>query len=109
MVRGRRSHLVPFLCAFILFCVLNLFRSYFYSGNGYKNEYSPEKSRNLPDCIIFGAKKGGTRALLEFINLHPDVEISPREVHHFNFDSQFKKGLEWYRYRLKFNEMVISF
>lgn len=68
------------------------------SDSDYRFEFSPEKGRNLPDCIIIGAKKGGTRALLEFVNLHPDVEISPREVHHFNFDSQYKRGLDWYRY-----------
>lgn len=67
-------------------------------SSGYQFEFSPEKSRNLPDCIIVGVKKGGTRALLEFVNLHPDVEISPREVHHFNFDNQYKRGLDWYRY-----------
>lgn len=68
------------------------------SSSSYRFEFPSEKNRNLPDCIIFGAKKGGTRALLEFVNLHPDVEISPREVHHFNFDGQYKRGLNWYRY-----------
>jgi hypothetical protein len=29
-------------------------------------------SRRLPDVLIIGVKKSGTRALLEFIRLHPD-------------------------------------
>jgi [heparan sulfate]-glucosamine 3-sulfotransferase 3 len=28
--------------------------------------------RHLPDALIIGVKKSGTRALLEFIRLHPD-------------------------------------
>ena len=31
-------------------------------------------ARRLPDVLIIGVKKSGTRALLEFIRLHPDGE-----------------------------------
>ncbi|XP_033100390.1 heparan sulfate glucosamine 3-O-sulfotransferase 6-like [Anneissia japonica] len=49
----------------------------------------------LPDAIIIGVKKGGTRALLEFIRLHPDVRASGPETHYF--DRYYDRGEEWYR------------
>jgi [heparan sulfate]-glucosamine 3-sulfotransferase 5 len=65
-------------------------------SDGYRFEYG-KLSRNLPDCIIIGVIKGGTRALLEYINMHADVEISLEEVHFFNVESQYLKGYNWYR------------
>uniref|UniRef100_A0A1B6CZ72 Sulfotransferase domain-containing protein n=1 Tax=Clastoptera arizonana TaxID=38151 RepID=A0A1B6CZ72_9HEMI len=52
-------------------------------------------SRHLPDALIIGVKKSGTRALLEFIRLHPDVRAAGSEVHFF--DRYYKKGFQWYR------------
>lgn len=54
-------------------------------------------SRRMPGAIIIGVRKGGTRALLEMLNLHPDVEVAKAEVHYFNLDENFYKGLDWYR------------
>ncbi|KAL7836836.1 hypothetical protein AOLI_G00281200 [Acnodon oligacanthus] len=54
-------------------------------------------SRRMPGAIIIGVRKGGTRALLEMLNLHPDVEVAKAEVHYFNLDENFRKGLDWYR------------
>lgn len=45
--------------------------------------------------IIIGAKKAGTRALLEFLRVHPDVRAVGREVHFF--DKNYFRGVEWYR------------
>ena len=52
--------------------------------------------RKLPEALIIGVKKGGTRALLEFIRIHPDVRAAGSEVHFF--DRLYFKGFEWYRY-----------
>jgi len=52
-------------------------------------------SRKLPDALIIGVKKGGTRALLEFVRLHPDVRAAGSEVHFF--DRLYAKGFTWYR------------
>jgi hypothetical protein len=46
---------------------------------------SSSRSRNatqqrLPGAVIIGVRKGGTRALLEMLNLHPDVEVAKAEV-----------------------------
>ncbi|XP_072299340.1 heparan sulfate glucosamine 3-O-sulfotransferase 3B1a [Eucyclogobius newberryi] len=53
------------------------------------------EAKKLPQAIIIGVKKGGTRALLEFLRLHPDVRAAGAEPHFF--DRNYDKGLEWYR------------
>lgn len=60
--------------------------STFFSGSG---------SKQLPQAIIIGVKKGGTRALLEFLRVHPDVRAVGAEPHFF--DRSYDKGLAWYR------------
>ncbi|KAK6624256.1 hypothetical protein RUM44_011115 [Polyplax serrata] len=55
-------------------------------------------SRKLPDALIIGVKKSGTRALLEFIRLHPDVRAAGSEVHFF--DKYYRRGFQWYRRRM---------
>ncbi|MGH0125626.1 UNVERIFIED_CONTAM: hypothetical protein FKN15_048961 [Acipenser sinensis] len=52
-------------------------------------------SKKLPQAVIIGVKKGGTRALLEFLRIHPDVRAVGAEPHFF--DRFYDKGLEWYR------------
>ncbi|VDL72139.1 unnamed protein product [Nippostrongylus brasiliensis] len=49
----------------------------------------------FPTAIIVGVKKGGTRALLEFLRLNPNIRAPRQEVHFF--DRNYNKGLEWYR------------
>lgn len=51
--------------------------------------------KKLPQAIIIGVKKGGTRALLEFLRVHPDIRAVGAEPHFF--DRNYDKGLEWYR------------
>ncbi|XP_032444468.1 heparan sulfate glucosamine 3-O-sulfotransferase 3B1a [Xiphophorus hellerii] len=60
--------------------------------SGFLNE---TESKKLPQAIIIGVKKGGTRALLEFLRLHPDIRAVGAEPHFF--DRNYDKGLEWYR------------
>ncbi|MCJ8738791.1 hypothetical protein PDJAM_G00039810 [Pangasius djambal] len=52
-------------------------------------------TKRLPQAIIVGVKKGGTRALLEFLRVHPDVRAAGAEPHFF--DRFYDNGLEWYR------------
>lgn len=59
--------------------------------------------KRLPNAIIIGVKKGGTRALLEILRIHPDVRAAGPEIHFFDRDKNYKKGLEWYR-----NQMPLS-
>uniref|UniRef100_A0A1A7XRM2 Sulfotransferase n=2 Tax=Iconisemion striatum TaxID=60296 RepID=A0A1A7XRM2_9TELE len=52
-------------------------------------------TRRLPQALIIGVKKGGTRALLEFLRLHPDIRALGSEPHFF--DRHYARGLNWYR------------
>ena len=54
----------------------------------------------LPHAIIIGARKGGTRGLLNFINIHPDVIAAERELHYFDNDTIYQRGVDWYKSRL---------
>ena len=56
----------------------------------------PTGTKKLPTALIIGVKKGGTRALLEFIRVHPDVRAPGPEIHFF--DRHFHRGIDWYRY-----------
>ncbi|KAJ4940225.1 hypothetical protein JOQ06_026534, partial [Pogonophryne albipinna] len=51
-------------------------------------------TRRLPQALIIGVKKGGTRALLEFLRLHPDIRALGSEPHFF--DRHYARGLDWY-------------
>ncbi|KAL1452755.1 hypothetical protein WDU94_006955 [Cyamophila willieti] len=57
-----------------------------------------QASRHLPDALIIGVKKSGTRALLEFIKLHPNVQAPSSEMHFF--DKNYARGIKWYRNRM---------
>lgn len=55
------------------------------------------EQKRLPNAIIIGVKKGGTRALLEFLKIHPKIKACPWEVHFFDTDKNYELGLDWYR------------
>lgn len=59
------------------------------AGNG--------SARRLPRTIIIGVRKGGTRALLEMLSLHPGVAAAQSEVHFFDWEEHYGRGLGWYR------------
>lgn len=59
------------------------------------NETDWRGARRLPHALIVGVKKGGTRALLEFLRLHPDIRALGAEPHFF--DRHYARGLTWYR------------
>ncbi|XP_072312587.1 heparan sulfate (glucosamine) 3-O-sulfotransferase 3-like [Eucyclogobius newberryi] len=63
------------------------------AGNGLEKDYTAV--RRLPQALIIGVKKGGTRALLEFLRLHPDIRALGSEPHFF--DRHYARGLDWYR------------
>lgn len=65
------------------------------SNNNSNNVSALRLEQRLPQVIIIGVKKGGTRALLEFLRLHPDVRAVGPEVHFF--DRNYDRGLDWYK------------
>jgi [heparan sulfate]-glucosamine 3-sulfotransferase 3 len=54
--------------------------------------------KHLPQAIVIGVKKCGTRALLKFISTHSNVAASSSEIHFFDSSTNFQHGLDWYRY-----------
>ncbi|CAF3190298.1 unnamed protein product [Rotaria socialis] len=60
-------------------------------------------SKSLPQAIIIGVKKCGTRALLKFLSIHPATAVSSTEIHYFDSPQNFQFGLDWYR-----NQMPIA-
>lgn len=63
--------------------------------NAMSGFFNESETKKFPQAIIIGVKKGGTRALLEFLRLHPDVRAVGAEPHFF--DRNYDRGLEWYR------------
>lgn len=47
-----------------------------------------------------GVRKCGTRALLEMLYLHPMIQKAAGEVHFFDRDDNYNRGLEWYRMQM---------
>ncbi|XP_055688624.1 heparan sulfate glucosamine 3-O-sulfotransferase 5 [Lutzomyia longipalpis] len=60
----------------------------------------PKTGRRLPQALIIGVRKCGTRALLEMLYLHPRIQKAAGEVHFFDRDENYLKGLEWYRKKM---------
>lgn len=52
----------------------------------------------LPNLFIAGVQKSGTTALHHLLNQHPDVFFprAPQELHFFDVEENFRKGIEWY-------------
>ena len=50
--------------------------------------------KKLPSAVVIGARKGGTRALLEFLALHPHVRREETEPHFY--DRHWGEGTAWY-------------
>ncbi|XP_055631575.1 heparan sulfate glucosamine 3-O-sulfotransferase 1 isoform X2 [Toxorhynchites rutilus septentrionalis] len=65
--------------------------------------FFPRTSRRLPQCLIIGVRKCGTRALLEMLYLHPRIQKAAGEIHFFDRDENYLKGLEWYRKKMPYS------
>ncbi|KAF4106164.1 hypothetical protein G5714_013826 [Onychostoma macrolepis] len=63
----------------------------------------PGTSKHAPHSIIIGVRKGGTRALLEMLDIHPDVAAAATELHFFDWDENYAKGFEWYRDQMPYS------
>ncbi|GFR68149.1 sulfotransferase [Elysia marginata] len=76
-------------------------QSAFTNGRKDRKLYEPppneSPSKRLPQAIMIGTGKCGTRALLEYLGMHPYVVHASREVHFFDRDENFDQGLGWYR------------
>lgn len=59
--------------------------------------------RRLPQALIVGVRKCGTRALLEMLFLHPRIQKAAGEVHFFDRDENYERGLDWYRKKMPYS------
>ncbi|XP_006825156.1 heparan sulfate glucosamine 3-O-sulfotransferase 3B1-like [Saccoglossus kowalevskii] len=57
-------------------------------------QFTAGAKRCIPDVIIIGAIKCGAQALLEFLDVHPQIAAVRLETHFF--DKGFDKGYNWY-------------
>ncbi|XP_050403023.1 heparan sulfate glucosamine 3-O-sulfotransferase 5 isoform X2 [Patella vulgata] len=73
------------------------------SGNKQEHLHLPHTKRRIPQCLIIGARKAGTRALLSFLNIHPDIQAVGRELHFFDDDDNYQLGYDWYRKRMPYS------
>ena len=91
------------MCCVVLQCIGNNDSNEFKNGRRFRHSIRdakfvhvhPNATKRYPGAIIVGVKKGGTRALLEFLRIHPDVRATGPEVHFF--DKNYHLGFDWYR------------
>ena len=50
----------------------------------------------LPNFLIIGAQKSGTSWLAHKLDGHPEVFVAKREIHCFDKDYNYSKGVGWY-------------
>ena len=68
-----------------------------YNAGVTQNSVPRMRSHSLyPDAIIIGVAKSGTRALLEFLSLHPDIVAAKEEIAFFSRPLLYSKGLGYY-------------
>jgi sulfotransferase family protein len=54
------------------------------------------KNNRLPNFLIVGTMKSGTSTLADYLNQNINIHIAKREIHFFNLDQNYSKGLSWY-------------
>jgi len=61
------------------------------------NIFQKKLPNNAPDFLIIGAQKAGTTALYNYLTNHNYIQGSKiKEIHFFNSDDRYSKGLELY-------------
>ena len=64
------------------------------------NKTEKDFKKRLPNTLIIGVKKGGTKALLVFLEAHPRIRACRKEVHFFDKESNYRSGLKWYKRKM---------
>lgn len=74
LMMRRFVSLVAVLSSFLFLLVMLLEQSYVRPDHeSSEAQYLSSRIKRLPHCIIIGARKCGTRALIDMLNLHPQV------------------------------------
>lgn len=65
--------------------------------------------RSLPDFIVIGGMKCASTSLWYYLAQHPNVLTAvKKEVHFFDSDSNYSKGINWYRSHFPLSKNFIS-
>lgn len=57
-----------------------------------------DKSLELyPNFLIVGVMKAATTTLSDYLSLHPNIHIPVDEIHFFNSEDKYQKGIAYYR------------
>ena len=71
------------------------------AARNYVDVGSGQCIKRLPQCIIIGNYKSGTRELIDFMSMHPRIKILSKPMYEVDFFNKFyPRGLEWYRRRM---------
>ncbi len=54
-------------------------------------------SSNLPNFLVVGAMKAGTSTLAHYLRQHPQIYMPKIELHFFDKEGNFEKGVDWYK------------
>ena len=66
------------------------------------DRYCVGLAQRFPQAIIIGVRKGGTRALINMLKIHPEIFAARTEIHYFDRDENFFKGVQWYIEKMPF-------
>lgn len=92
----------------IIICIiiiLILFLCYI-NREKFTNNVSKKNNFRKPDFICIGVQKGGTCALISYLNYNKDIYMVGGEIHFF--DKKYDKGLKWYESKFKSNKKIVG-
>ena len=98
------------ICTLFIILIYNSFISYYKSKGATGIGGTPISStsvplvdetnllrRTFPEVIIIGVRKGGTRALIDMLDSHPQIKSGRKgEIHFFDRSENYRRGVEWY-------------
>ena len=68
-----------------------------------------ESELQLPNLVIIGAMKSATSSLHQYLNLHPQIQMSgEKELDFFIEEKNWHRGLDWYRSHLKAGTKIVG-
>ena len=69
-----------------------------FNAQNYVDKGTGPCEKRLPQCLIVGNFKCGTRELIDFMAMHPRIKIRAKPYYELGFfNKKYSKGLEWYR------------
>ena len=98
--RPKKAVITAAFMGFVLFLLFTMITS----GPLYRStSLSSGEAQHFPQAIIIGVKKGGTKALLTMLSTHPQIRTAKGEIHFFDKNETFRKGVKWYVQQMPFS------